>query len=186
VPAHRDLRPSPHRRSAPPQRAKQFQDIVDKYPPHAYRRYGALFRGINLSKLNDNAGGGAQSAGGGHSSNADLSALGKFALASVYRGENKDTQAIDLYKQLIDKPTLVVSKATAQIELAGFYESRQKADEAKRIYEQVAKKIPPPKPHRWPSAARPRSSNKFLSDGLCSGEPSQARNQPLAILDSCW
>jgi hypothetical protein len=39
-------------------------------------------------------------------------ALGKFALASVYRAENKDTQAVDLYKQLIDKPTLVVSKAT--------------------------------------------------------------------------
>jgi tetratricopeptide (TPR) repeat protein len=65
-----------------------------------------------------------------------------LALASVYRTENKDAQAVDLYKQLIDKPTIVVSKATAQLELAGFYESRQKPDEAKKIYDQVAKDNP--------------------------------------------
>jgi tetratricopeptide (TPR) repeat protein len=68
--------------------------------------------------------------------------LGKFALASVYRAEKKDTQAVDLYKQLIDKPTIVVSKATAQLELAGFYESRQKPEDAKKIYDQVAKDNP--------------------------------------------
>jgi TolA-binding protein len=43
---------------------------------------------------------------------------------------------------LIDKPTIVVSKATAQIELAGFYESQQKPDEAKKLYDQVAKDNP--------------------------------------------
>jgi tetratricopeptide (TPR) repeat protein len=92
--------------------------------------------------LNDNAAAehGLQEASG--SSNADLAALGKFALASVYRAEKKDTQAVDLYKQLIDKPTIVVSKATAQLELAGFYESRQKPEDAKKIYDQVAKDNP--------------------------------------------
>ncbi|MGA9503853.1 MAG: tetratricopeptide repeat protein, partial [Terriglobales bacterium] len=60
----------------------------------------------------------------------------------VYRTENKDTQAVDLYKQLIDKPTLVVSKATAELELAEFYESRQKPDEARKMYEQVEKENP--------------------------------------------
>ena len=49
---------------------------------------------------------------------------------------------IDLYKQLIDKPTVVVSKATAQLELAGFYESRQKPDEAKKIYDEVEQENP--------------------------------------------
>ncbi len=36
----------------------------------------------------------------------------------------------------------MVSKATAQLELAGFYASRQKPDEAKKIYEQVEKENP--------------------------------------------
>jgi len=121
---------------------KQFQDIVDKYPHTHTADMARYFVGLTSAQLNDNAAAERNLQEAANSSNADLSALGKFALASVYRGENKDTQAIDLYKQLIDKPTLVVSKATAQIELAGFYESRQKADEAKRIYEQVAKENP--------------------------------------------
>ena len=42
----------------------------------------------------------------------------------------------------VDKPTITVSKATAQMELAGFDESRQKPDEAKKLYEQVQKENP--------------------------------------------
>ena len=77
-----------------------------------------------------------------NSSNSDLSALGKFALAALYREENKGPQAVDLYKKLIEKPTLVVSKATAQLELAGYYETQGKPDEAKKIYDQVQKENP--------------------------------------------
>jgi len=121
---------------------KQFQAIVGKYPRTHTADMARYFVGLASAQLGDNAAAerGLQEAA--HSSNADLAALGKFALASVYRAENKDAQAIDLYKQLMDKPTLVVSKATAQLELASFYESRQKPDEAKKIYEQVQKENP--------------------------------------------
>jgi TolA-binding protein len=60
----------------------------------------------------------------------------------MYRAENKDQQAIDLYQQLIAKPTLVVSKATAQLELAQYYELKQKPDDAKKLYDQVEKENP--------------------------------------------
>jgi tetratricopeptide (TPR) repeat protein len=121
---------------------KQFQAIVDKYPRTHTADMARYFVGLASAQLNDNAAAehSLQEASG--SSNADLAALGKFALASVYRAEKKDTQAVDLYKQLIDKPTIVVSKATAQLELAGFYESRQKPEDAKKIYDQVAKDNP--------------------------------------------
>ena len=36
----------------------------------------------------------------------------------------------------------MVSKATAQFELAAFYESQHKPDEAKKLYEQIAKDNP--------------------------------------------
>jgi tetratricopeptide (TPR) repeat protein len=100
------------------------------------------FVGLASAQLGDNAAAERSLQEAAHSSNADLAALGKFALASVYRAENKDAQAVDLYKQLMDKPTLVVSKVTAQLELASFYESRQKPDEAKKIYDQVQKENP--------------------------------------------
>jgi len=121
---------------------KQFQVIVDKYPRTHTADMARYFVGLASAQLGDNAAAERSLQEAAHSSNADLAALGKFALASVYRAENKDAQAIDLYKQLMDKPTLVVSKATAQLELASFYESRQKPDEAKKIYEQVQKENP--------------------------------------------
>lgn len=121
---------------------KQFQGIVDRYPRTHTADMARYFVGLASSQLNDNAAAERSLQEAASSSNADLAALGKFALASVYRAENKDTQAVDLYKQLIDKPTIVVSKAMAQLELAAFYEAQKKPDEAKRIYDQVAKENP--------------------------------------------
>jgi tetratricopeptide (TPR) repeat protein len=121
---------------------KQFQAIVDNYPHTHTADMARYFVGLASAQLNDNASAERNLQEAAGSSNPDLAALGKFALASVYRAEKKDAQAIGLYKQLIDKPTVVVSKATAQLELAGFYESRQKPDEAKKIYDQVAKENP--------------------------------------------
>ena len=54
------------------------------------------------------------------SGDANLAALGKLALAGLYRQNKRDTEAIDLYKQLIAKPTATVPAATAQLELAGY------------------------------------------------------------------
>jgi tetratricopeptide (TPR) repeat protein len=121
---------------------KQFQAIVDKYPHTPTANMARYFVGLASSQLGDYAAAEHNLQETSASSNPDLAALGKFALASVYRAENKDTQAIDLYKQLIDKPTVVVSKATAQMELAGFYESQKKPDDAKKIYDQIAKDNP--------------------------------------------
>jgi lipopolysaccharide biosynthesis regulator YciM len=74
--------------------------------------------------------------------NAEVSSLGKFALASVYRNTNRDKQAIDLYKQIIAKPTATVGKVMAQMELAATYQSANMPLEAKRIYEQIQKENP--------------------------------------------
>jgi tetratricopeptide (TPR) repeat protein len=121
---------------------KQFQEIVDKYPHTHTADMARYFVGLAAEQLNDNAAAERNLQEAANSSNATLAALGKYALASVYRAENKDTQAIDLYKQLIDKPTVVVSKATAQLELAAYYESQKKPDEAKKLYDQVVKENP--------------------------------------------
>jgi tetratricopeptide (TPR) repeat protein len=121
---------------------KQFQAIVDKYPHTRTADMARYFVGLTSSQLGDYAAAERNLQQVAKSSNKDLVALAKFALASVFRAENKDAQAIDLYRQLIDKPTTTVNKITAQLELAQFYEGRQKPDEAKRIYDQVQKENP--------------------------------------------
>ena len=121
---------------------KQFQAIADKYPQTHTAKLARYFVGLTSAQLGDNAAAESNLQQAANSSDKDLAALGKFALASLYRGENKDAQAVDLYKELMDKSTVEVSKVTAQLELASFYESRQKPDEAKRIYDQIQKENP--------------------------------------------
>jgi TolA-binding protein len=121
---------------------KQFQAIADKYPSTRTGKMARYFVGVTSAQLGDNATAERNLQEAANSSDSQLASLGKIALASVYRAENKDSQTADLYKQLIDKPTELVSKVTAQLELASFYESRQKTDEAKKLYEQIQKENP--------------------------------------------
>jgi TolA-binding protein len=121
---------------------KQFQAIADKYPHTRSATMAHYFLGLTAAELGDNAAAEKNLEDVAGSFNKDVAALGKFALASIYRADNKDEQAVDIYKKLADKPTLTVSKLTAQLELARFYEGRQKPDEAKRIYEEIKKENP--------------------------------------------
>jgi TolA-binding protein len=121
---------------------KQFQAIVDKYPHTKASEFARYFAGMTAAETGDNAGAEGNLKEVSSSHHKDLAALAKFALASLYRNSGRDKDAIDLYKQLIDKPTLSVGKATAQLELADLYQEKQQPQEAKRIYEQVQKENP--------------------------------------------
>lgn len=121
---------------------KQFQEIVDKYPLTHAADFAHYFLGLTSADMGDNkaAETDLEKVAGYH--NADLSSLAKFALASVYRNTNRNKQAIDLYNQIIAKPTMAVPKATAQVELAATFQAANQPLEAKRIYEQVQKENP--------------------------------------------
>ena len=67
----------------------------------------------------------------------DLASLAKLALADLYRQTGRDAQAVDLYKDLTNKPTNAVSAGLAQIQLAELYTAEGKVDEAHRIYAQL-------------------------------------------------
>ena len=121
---------------------KQFQEIADKYPHTHAADFAHYFLGLTSARLGDNAAAERELQQVASYHNADLSALAKFTLASVYRDTNRNTQAIDIYKQLIAKPTATVSKVSAQMELAAAYQAANQPLEAKRIYEQIQKENP--------------------------------------------
>jgi tetratricopeptide (TPR) repeat protein len=121
---------------------KQLKAIVDKYPRTRQADFSRYFLGVTAAELGDNATAQNYLSEVASIRNKDVAGLAKLALASVYRNTNKDAQAIDLYKQLIDKPTMTVSKVTAQMELASLYQAKQNSAEAKKIYEQVQKDNP--------------------------------------------
>jgi predicted negative regulator of RcsB-dependent stress response len=72
----------------------------------------------------------------------ELAALAKYALASVYRDESRDPEAINLLQTLIEKPSVSVPKANAQLALADIYVSEHQPDKAKVIYDEIAKDNP--------------------------------------------
>jgi TolA-binding protein len=121
---------------------RQFQAIVDRFPHTATSDRARYYAGITASQMGDNAAAENSLKQVASVHNSDLSALAKFALASIYRKTNHDKDAIEIYKSLIDKPTTSVGKAAAQMELADLYQDKQQPQEAKRIYEQVQKENP--------------------------------------------
>ena len=120
----------------------QFEDIANQYPHTKSADFARYFSGLASIDLGDNASAEKSLKQSADVSNNDLSSLAKIALAAVYHNTNRDQQAIDLYKQLTDKPSLTVSKQTAQMELAALYVSKQQTAEARKIYEQVQKDNP--------------------------------------------
>jgi predicted negative regulator of RcsB-dependent stress response len=77
------------------------------------------------------------------SGDSDISNLAKFALASFYRTNGKESEALRLLKEVIDANSVAVPKTTAQLELAAMYEPKQ-PDEAIKIYENIQKEAAAP------------------------------------------
>jgi tetratricopeptide (TPR) repeat protein len=121
---------------------KKFRAIVDKYPHTRSGEIARYFLGLTSASLGDNVAAERELKTVAAAHNEDLSALARFALASVYRNSNRNKEAIDVYKKLIEKPASTVGKVMTQLELAATYQSDQQPLEAKRLYEQVQKENP--------------------------------------------
>ncbi len=121
---------------------KQFQAILDRYPHTRAADLSRYFVGVTSATLGDNgtAERELKTVAGYHSQ--DLAALAKLALASVYRNTNRSKEAVDLYKQLIEKPSETVGKTAAQIELAQAYQGAGLTADAKKQYQQIQKDAP--------------------------------------------
>ena len=121
---------------------KQLQAIVDQYPHTRTADVARYLLGTTAIEVGDNATAEKELKDVASNGNRDVSSLSKLALASLYGNLNRTKDALDLYKQLIDKPSDTVGKVTAQLQLAQLYESSQQPAEAKKIYEQIVKENP--------------------------------------------
>jgi predicted negative regulator of RcsB-dependent stress response len=70
-----------------------------------------------------------------------LTSLALFQLAGVYDQEGKTTQAVDVYKQLLDKPTIFVPKPLVLLTLADHYRKSDPA-QATKLYTQIKQDFP--------------------------------------------
>jgi tetratricopeptide (TPR) repeat protein len=120
---------------------KQFKAIADKYSTVSPGRIARYMSGIALLQAGDKAGAEQELKEAANFSDKDVAALAKMALASLYRGSNRAPEAIAIYKDLSEHPTVTVSKSQAQLELAEMYETSD-PQQAILIYQQLQKEDP--------------------------------------------
>ena len=120
---------------------KKFVQVANEYgrtKPGQMARYYAALSAVQLKQYADAESNLNQVVSGG---DPNLAGLAKFQLAQVYIQENKGAQAVDLLKQLTDKPTVFVPKAMAMLALADYYRKADPAQAAK-LYNDVKKEFP--------------------------------------------
>lgn len=121
--------------------SKKFLEVANQYgrtKPGQMARYYAALSEIQMKQYADAEKSLSQVISGGDES---LASLAKFQMASVYRQENKGAQAVDLYKQLSDKPTVIVPKPMAMLALADYYRKTDPA-QATKLYNDVKQQFP--------------------------------------------
>ena len=121
---------------------KRFQAVVNAYPHTRAADFAHYLLGVTAAELGDNAASERELKTVAAYRDADLASLARLALASLYTKTNRPQQAIEIYKQLIQKPTRTVGKSTAEIQLAETYRTAGLTAEAKKQYEQIQKEAP--------------------------------------------
>jgi len=118
----------------------QFLAVAQKYGMTPSGKMAEYFAGLTYMEEDQTASAETALKQTAASWNGNLAALGKQALAHVYQQTGRDSQAIDLFNELIKQNADTVPAGLAKIELAELYQSEGKTDDAKKIYAELKDK----------------------------------------------
>ena len=118
----------------------QFRAVADQYGMMKDGKNARYFVGVTQNEQGQTASAEATFKQVAGSWNSNVAALAKLALADLYHQSGRDSQAIDLYNQLTDKPTATVPYGIAQLELAALYTDEGKINTAHDIYAKLKDK----------------------------------------------
>ena len=116
---------------------REFVAIAHDYswlPEGAKAHY---FAGVTYEDLGQNGNAETELKAAAGSWNRNLANLAKLALAGLYRQTARDNEAIDLYNEIVAKPSVTVSASVAQLDLADLYASEGKQDQARALWAKV-------------------------------------------------
>jgi len=116
---------------------EQFQAISDKYPHTQTGKNAAYMAGVAALDAGKYSEAEAKFKKADEIGGKELASLAKMGLASIYEATNRDQDAINVYNELMKKPTVSVSRQRAQFALAALYEKKDPA-QAKKMYDQLA------------------------------------------------
>lgn len=112
----------------------QFKTVVDKYGWLTEGSKARYFQGVTEQELGQTSAAESDLKKVADSWNRNLANLAKVALASIYHQSGRDQQAIDLYNEIIAKPSETVTAGVAQLDLADLYAATGKQAQAKALW----------------------------------------------------
>lgn len=120
---------------------KKFTEVANRYPRTRPGQLARYYSALSLEKLGryDEAENDLKSLAS--SRDESLSALGRFKLAQVYDEAGKGPEAVQLYQELTNRPSLFVPKPVVLLALADHY-SGSDPTQAAKLYNQVKTEFP--------------------------------------------
>ena len=113
---------------------QQFKAVADKYGWLTEGSKARYFQGVTEQELGQTAAAEADLKKVADAWNRNLANVAKVALASIYHQTGRDQQAIDLYNEIIAKPSETVTAGVAQLDLADLYDATGKQAQAKALW----------------------------------------------------
>ena len=113
-----------------------FEEVANKYGWFKAGANARYLAGMTAIDMGQTASGEDDLNKAANSSDRNVAALAKLALAGLYHQTGRDPQAIQIYQELIAKPTLTVPASMAKLQLAALYETTKPA-EAKKLYAEI-------------------------------------------------
>lgn len=116
---------------------QQFVAIADQYgwlPQGAKAHY---FAGVTYAELGQNGPAESELKTASSAWNRNIANLAKLALAGLYHQTGRDQQAIDLYNEIVSKPSETVTAPAAQLDLADLYAATGKQDQARSLWAKI-------------------------------------------------
>lgn len=121
--------------------ARKFAEVAKNFPRTRPGQQARYFAGLSLlrnNRLDDAQKEFQQVAAGGDD---ELGALARFQLAGIAAKQGKTNEAVQIYRQLIEKPRVLVPKAVTMLALAALY-AKANAQEAAKVLNDVKKEFP--------------------------------------------
>lgn len=115
----------------------QFLAVADKYGMLKQGKMAKYFAGLTYQELGQNGPAESELKDVVGSWDRDVANVAKVALAGLYQQTGRSDAAMDLYNQIIAKPSTTVSAAAAQLDLADLYVAQGKQDQARAIWAKV-------------------------------------------------
>jgi predicted negative regulator of RcsB-dependent stress response len=120
---------------------KAFAKVAKDYGRTRAGQLSAYYAALSDEKLNNDAAAEKWLDGIKRSKDAEVSSMANFELAGLYVRNGKTDQAIAIYKQLMNKPTILVPKPEVMLALANCYRAKDPSQAAK-LYGQIKADYP--------------------------------------------